>query len=71
MRVKEAIEKMNQKDQFLDSIIVVKKTLKEENQLDVKASLVQSTMRIDLKMRYKKVKTIAWTANSVQNLILR
>ena len=62
---------MNQRDEFIDSAAHVQKELEKVGGKKAKSHVVQSVLRKDLGMRYKKVKAVSWTANSHRNLILR
>ena len=58
-------------DTFLDSVDSVKAKLLEGHQLVCKKSDVHKIMRTNLGMKFRKIKSISLTANSVKNLILR
>jgi len=55
---------MCEKGQFIDSIEFVKKELKKEIDQEFKNSLIIDVLKKDLKMRYRKIKAVALTANS-------
>jgi len=61
---------MCEKGQFIDSIEFVKKELKKEIDQEFKNSLIIDVLKKDLKMRYRKIKAVALTANSRLNLIM-
>ena len=50
---------------------MVKKTLQEEHGFEAKEREVESVMRQDLGMRYKKIVPVSVHANSIRNLVLR
>ena len=56
---------------FIDSAGYVKTYMKEEHQTDIKPWVIRDVMKIDLDMRYKKVKSVSIHANSPKNLVLR
>ena len=62
---------MDKRHQFIDSVAFVLKRIKKEDSLEFKKHQIHQVMKQDLKMRFRKVKPIAITANSPRNLILR
>ena len=62
--LKKIVEEKIKEDHFIESIKDFQEELKREHQLQLKKSFIRAVMREELGMRYKKVKPIAWTANS-------
>ena len=44
--------------------------LKEDHDIDVKPLVIRKVMKLELNMRYKRIKSISWQGNSNKNLIL-
>ena len=64
------LQRLNDEDQFIDSVSFVKKKLKDEAGLDMKAWRICKVMN-DLGMRYRKVKHIPLQGNTDRSLVLR
>ena len=53
------IAELNEEDQFLDSVEVVKKLLQERYDMAAKEKEISNVMKKDFNMSYKKIKSIA------------
>jgi hypothetical protein len=62
---------MNDEDAFIDSAKSVKKKIFEEEGIVTKENVIRSILKNDLGMRFRKLKHIKPTANSIKNLVLR
>lgn len=65
------VSKWNRNNEFTDSVKSVKKRLSESEEIESKETEIKNVMKLDLKMRYKKLIHISVHANSAKNLILR
>jgi hypothetical protein len=70
-KIKSIVQEMVEKDQVLDSVEMVTKEIKSSHGVEAKASLVQKVMRVDLGLRWRKIKEVSLQENSVRNLVLR
>ena len=71
MEVADVVKQMNIRDEFIDSAAHIKKELEVQKMPAMKEHVIRSILRKDLRMRFKKVVSVALTANSHRNLILR
>ena len=69
--VKSVLLEISRSDIFVDSIKFVQKKIQEIKNVTFKKNFIQKVMKRELKMKYKKMHPVAFTANSVRNLILR
>ena len=69
-KIADLVVEMNMRDEFIDSAARVQKEFEKRGGPETKTHVVQSVLRKDLGMRFKKVSPIALTANSHRNLIL-
>ena len=67
----DAIEQMCKQEQFLESVAGVQESLEKDFDIEAKESKIREIMRTDLKMSYRRVKSVSWQANNNKNLILR
>jgi hypothetical protein len=57
------VSELNEKDSFLDSVASTRSLLKEKYGIMAEESLLSSVMRVELKMRYRKITAVSKTAN--------
>lgn len=62
---------MNQLDVVVDSAAAVQKGLKVGYDIEAKLKTVQSVMKDELGMRYRKIVSVSSTGNNPKNLVLR
>ena len=62
---------MNDADAFVDSAESVKKKAYAEEGIITKEKEVRSVLKHDLGMKFRKLKHIKPTANSIKNLVMR
>ena len=65
------VEKLNQKDVFIDSLDMLGERLSLDNGVKVKKRKLIGVVKEDLGMRFKKVHPVSFHANSEKNLVLR
>ena len=69
-RVKEVVEAMVDRNEFIDSCDSVTKLVNQNFELECARTEVRKIMK-ELGYKYKKVKHIAMTANSERSMVLR
>ena len=70
-KIKTAIEQMNQDDEVIDSVDSLREKLADRHQITVGGYLIRKVLRQDLKMSFRKIKSITMTENSPKSKILR
>lgn len=66
-----AMTELNQRDVFIDSVAGAQKMLSEQYELETKEAELKKIMKVELGMRFRRVKAVSMHANSSKNLILR
>jgi len=68
---KAVVQGLNENQEVIDSVAHVQKTIKSQHGQNLKPWQIRRVMKEELGMSYKKIKPVAWQANSTRNLILR
>ena len=62
---------MNHEDEFIDSVESLRKLMAERHQIVAGDHIVRQVLCQDLKMSFRKVKSVSWTENSPKSKIVR
>ena len=65
------ITEMFHKNVFMNSVKSINAKLLEQNNIEIKDSKLSNLMHKNLRMKYRAIKPISFTANNNMNLILR
>jgi hypothetical protein len=70
-KIQETVEDLNSNRKIIDSSAMVVNEVLQKTGEQVKEHQVRQVMKLDMDMRYRKIKTVALHSNSEKNLVLR